>query len=75
MTKHFYLALSEVKDFINITSKCDFDIDVASNNRYYVDAKSIVGVLGLDLSKPLTIIYNGYNEGLESFLKNHAVAC
>ncbi|MCQ2520187.1 MAG: HPr family phosphocarrier protein [Lachnospiraceae bacterium] len=75
MAKKFYLSLSEVKEFVNITSKCDFDIDVASNNRYYVDAKSIVGVLGLDLSRPLSIVYNGYNEDLESFIKNHAVAC
>ena len=64
-----------VKEFVRITSKCDFDIDVASYNRYYVDAKSIVGVLGLDMSRPLTITYDGYNPELEGFIRDHAQAC
>lgn len=75
MQKRLYLTLSDVKEFVNITSKCDFDIDAASNNRYYVDAKSIIGILGMDLSRPLTITYDGYNEELERFLKEHALAC
>lgn len=66
---------SMVKEFIAITSKCDFDIDIAASNRYYVDAKSIIGVLGLDMTRPLVIEYNGYNEDLENFIKRNAVAC
>lgn len=66
---------SMVKEFIAITSKCDFDIDIAASNRYYVDAKSIIGVLGLDMTRPLVIEYDGYNEDLENFIKRNAVAC
>lgn len=66
---------SMVKDFINITSNCDFDIDIAASNRYYVDAKSILGVLGLDMTRPLVLEYNGYNEELENFIRRNAMAC
>lgn len=75
MTRSIRLVPSMVKDFVNLTSKCDFDIDVAAGNRYYVDAKSILGVLGLDFSRPLTLRYDGFNADLENFLKANAVAC
>ena len=64
-----------VRDFINVTSKCDFDIDISNNTRYIVDAKSILGVLGLDLTRPLTLSYSGFNAALESYIKAHALAC
>ena len=69
------LSPSAVKEFVKITSRCDFDIDRASNNRYIVDAKSILGILGLDLSRPLTLTFNGYNRDLDSYIKSHAMAC
>ena len=75
MQTKIYLSPSMVSDFIKVTSKCDFDIDIASYNKFFVDAKSIVGVLGLDMTHALTICYNGYNEGLESFIAAHRVAC
>ena len=53
--KTFYLLLSsinDVKDFVNIVSRYDFDIDLISG-RYVVDAKSIMGIFSLDLSKPI----------------------
>jgi len=69
------LAPSLVKEFVNITSKCDFDIDIAGSNRFFVDAKSIVGVLGLDMTRPCTLSYDGYNAELERFIKANALAC
>ena len=39
-----------------------------------VDAKSILGVFGLDLTQPLTVEYSGSNEQFESFLNELAVA-
>ena len=64
---------SEVRDFVAVATKCDFDIDI-SYNRYTIDAKSIVGVLGLDFTKLLTVRYNGYNEEFECFLKRLSCA-
>lgn len=68
------LSPSEVKDFVSAASKCDFDIDIAYN-RYVVDAKSIVGVFGLDFRQILTVSYSGYNADFEQFMTQFAVAC
>ena len=75
MQAKILLAPASVKHFVEITSKCDFDIDIGGNNRYIVDAKSILGVLGLDLTHPLTITYNGYDPDLESFIRSNTMAC
>lgn len=53
--KTFNLSLNcinDVKDFVNIVTKYDFEIDLTSG-RYVVDAKSIMGIFSLDLSKPI----------------------
>lgn len=68
------MSPDEVKDFVATASKCDFDIDIAYN-RYVVDAKSIVGVFGLDFSQVLTVSYSGYNSEFERFMQHCAVAC
>lgn len=74
MQRKIRLRLDEVKDFVAAASKCDFDIDIAYN-RFVVDAKSIVGVLGLDLNQILTISYNGYNPEFEKYMARFAIAC
>ena len=74
MTKTIRLTQNEVQNFVNVTSKCDFDIDI-SYNRYVVDAKSFLGVYGLDFRVPLTVSYNGYNEEFEELLRKYAIAC
>ena len=48
-------------------SKCDFDIDVFYN-RVTIDAKSILGVLSLDLARVLTVQMNGDNAEFEEYL-------
>ncbi len=73
MRRKIRLRLDEVKPFVTATSKCDFDIDIAYNS-YIVDAKSIVGVFGLDLNQVLTVSYSGYNFEFEQFMKGFAVA-
>lgn len=47
-------SINDVKDFVNIVSKYDFDVDLTSG-RYGVDAKSIMGIFSLDLSKPIKV--------------------
>ena len=68
------LSASNVRGFVEAASKCDFEIDIAYN-RYTVDAKSILGVLGLDLSQVLTVSYEGYNHAFENFIACCALAC
>ena len=49
------LSLTEdIKDFVRITSKYDYDIDLRSG-RYLIDAKSILGIFSLDLTKPILV--------------------
>jgi len=47
-------SITDVKNFVNIVNKYDFDIDLSSG-RYVVDAKSIMGIFSLDLSKPIKV--------------------
>ena len=49
------LPLAEnVKAFVNVISKYPYDMDLRAG-RYVVDAKSILGILSLDLAKPITM--------------------
>jgi len=74
MVRTIRLSPEKVQHFVDVTSKCDFDIDI-SYNRYVVDAKSFLGVYGLDFSQPLTVSYVGYNSDLEELLMQNAIAC
>lgn len=47
-------SINDVKNFVNIVNKYDFDVDLTSG-RYVVDAKSIMGIFSLDLSKPIKV--------------------
>ena len=53
--------------------RCDFDVDIAYN-RFVVDAKSIVGVFGLDFRYPLTVVCHGYDSRFDNYLKGLALA-
>ena len=44
----------DVKNFVNIVSQYNYDIDFRSG-RYVVDAKSLLGIFSLDLSKPIVM--------------------
>lgn len=47
-------AINDVKDFVNMVMMYDFDVDLVSG-RYAIDAKSIMGIFSLDLSKPIEL--------------------
>lgn len=74
MERKIRLTQDEAQNFVNAASKCDFDIDIAYN-RYIVDAKSFLGVYGLDFTQVLTVRYGGYNAEFEQVLKSCAIAC
>lgn len=44
----------KVKDFVRVVQDYPYEIDLKSD-KYVVDAKSILGIFSLDLSKPLTV--------------------
>jgi len=47
-------SIEDVRNFVNIVTKYDIDIDLASG-RYIVDAKSIMGIFSLDLMNPIQL--------------------
>ena len=74
MQHRIKLRPDEVKDFVSAATKCIFDVDI-SYNSFIVDAKSIIGVLGLNFDQVLTVSCNGYDADFEKYLKKYAVAC
>ena len=54
-TVHISLnSIDKVKSFVNDLTKFDADFDLVSG-RYVIDAKSIMGIFSLDLSKPIDL--------------------
>ncbi len=47
-------TIADVKEFVNIVALCDYEVDLVSG-RYHIDAKSIMGIFSLDLSKPIEL--------------------
>ena len=47
-------TVEKVKGFVSAVAPLDGDIDIVSE-RYVIDAKSIMGIFSLDLSKPLEL--------------------
>ena len=47
-------SIDKVISFVNEISKFDNDFDLVSG-RYVIDAKSIMGIFSLDLSKPIDL--------------------
>lgn len=65
--------INDIKDFTNIVNRHAYHIE-AESGRYKVDAKSIMGLFSLDLSKPIKI--NAYTDdnSLQSELRQYIVA-
>ena len=68
-TVQIYLnSIDKVKSFVNLIAKFDFDFDLVSG-RYVIDAKSIMGIFSLDLSKPIDLSIHAEGAKLEEVLE------
>lgn len=47
-------TVNEVKRFVDIMTQCSYDVDLLSG-RYVIDAKSLMGIFSLDLTKPIDL--------------------
>lgn len=66
-------SIGDVKSFVNIVGKYDFDIDLISD-RYVVDAKSIMGIFSLDLTKPIKVeLHSDDTQAIEKELAPYIV--
>lgn len=65
------LMTDRVKKFVSIVNKYPYDIDLRSG-RYVVDAKSILGIFSIDLSRPIRMdIYSDDCDALLSELGDY----
>ena len=66
-TREIHLSRETVQDFVSEASKCDFDVDLGYN-RIVVDAKSIMGIFSLDISKPIELNIHADDKDLADIL-------
>lgn len=60
-------TINDVKEFVNAVTLCDFDVDLVSG-KYVIDAKSIMGILSLDLTQPVNMVV--HTDECGQFLQN-----
>ena len=68
-------SFDDVKKFVDIACSKDYDIELLSG-KYIVNAKSIMGVFSLDLTKPLVVVAHCENNAefarqMAPFAKEH----
>ena len=69
MTKYTVLlnSIEKIKNFVNTITRYPYDFDLVSG-RYTIDAKSIMGIFSLDLSKPIDLNIHSEGESLDNVL-------
>lgn len=60
-------TMEKAKSFNNEIAKFDYDFDLISG-RYVIDAKSIMGIFSLDLSKPIELAIHAGEEELDGVM-------
>ena len=60
-------SIGKVKSFVNTISQFEYDFDLISG-RYVIDAKSIMGIFSLDLSKPIDLNIHATDGALDDIL-------
>ncbi len=61
-------SIDKVKSFVNMIQKFNTDFDLVSG-RYLINAKSIMGIFSLDLSKPLDLNIHAEGKDLDVICK------
>ena len=59
-------SINDIKAFVYIVNRYEFDVDLTSG-RYVVDAKSIMGIFSLDLSKPIKV--DVHSDNADAFIE------
>lgn len=65
-------SIDKVKEFVREVSNIEGDV-LLSSGRYIIDAKSIMGIFSLDLSKPITLEVEDWKEEYALLLKKYLV--
>lgn len=62
-------TIDRVKTFVNQISQTAVDVDLLAGNRYVIDAKSIMGIFSLDISKPVTLRIHAEGEAYDEVIE------
>lgn len=54
-------SIDKVKNFVNCTTNSELELDLVSG-RFVIDAKSIMGIFSLDLSRDIELCIHSENE-------------
>ncbi len=65
-------SIDTVKNFVTLTTKMEGDVTIISG-RYIIDAKSIMGIFSLDMSKPLDMEIEEWKDEYEDVLKPYMI--
>lgn len=66
-------SIQKVKGFVNLINTFDGDFDLVSE-RYVIDAKSIMGIFSLDISKPIRLdVHDNVTANIEEALKEYII--
>ena len=60
-------SIDKVKSFVNAITQYEYDFDLISG-RYVIDAKSIMGIFSLDLSKPIDLNIHADGAALDTVM-------
>lgn len=66
VTIRLTMMTDHVKNFVSIVNRYPYDIDLRSG-RYVVDAKSILGIFSIDLSRP--VVMSIYSDDCDDLLE------
>ena len=73
VTIRLTMMTDNVKNFVRLVNRYPYDMDLRSG-RYVVDAKSILGIFSLDLSRPITLeVYNDDCDDLMEEIKSFII--
>lgn len=61
-------SVEKIKDFVEITRCESCDIDLISGRNTYLDAKSLLGILSCDCTKPLKLDIHADKTEAEEFI-------
>lgn len=73
ISKKIKLDVDDVTEFAMVAGMCPFDISIYSN-RCTADAKNVIELVTMDLTKALTVEYNGHDSLFERYLSRYLLA-
>ena len=63
-------SVNKIQQFVHATNASEFDIDLLSGSNVYLDAKSLLGILSCDYSKPLVLDIHADEDESQGLLKS-----